>query len=250
MIVPNNLTITMTCHRRLSYTKQVLESLKNADKTNINILFCPSIDYYCDEVVDEIKKVDFVDKDVHINKPRRGCNGNTLFAINRGMDIGFSNFVLHIEDDTVLTRDALQYFIYMFNKYHDDEGVMGICGHNKTNTFDETYIHSYFERHWFCPWGCGFWGTKWNIDKWPPSPLAYASWDWLLNEGLFNHGKFKQIYPVISRVQNIGALNGVHVPSADWHAENHYSPYTSDDYKQEIDWFRNANLVELPKELK
>jgi hypothetical protein len=40
---------------------------------------------------------------------------------------------------------------------------------------------------------------------------------------------FYQIKPEISRIQNIGAIDGTWVPSKDFHTANHKSPFTSDD---------------------
>jgi hypothetical protein len=37
----------------------------------------------------------------------------------------------------------------------------------------------------------------------------------------------------VSRIQNIGAEKGTHVPSPEWHAANHHVPVTADDIEAE-----------------
>jgi hypothetical protein len=38
-----------------------------------------------------------------------------------------------------------------------------------------------------------------------------------------------EAFPTVSRIQNIGAEAGTHVPSAEWHAVHHHVPVTADD---------------------
>ena len=38
-----------------------------------------------------------------------------------------------------------------------------------------------------------------------------------------------EVFPTVSRIQNIGAERGTHVPSAAWHTENHRVAVTADD---------------------
>ena len=34
-----------------------------------------------------------------------------------------------------------------------------------------------------------------------------------------------EVFPFVSRVQDVGALGGVHVPSAEWHLANQFNEY-------------------------
>ena len=116
--MPRKLTITLTCSNRADYLKEVIDTINDADKTDIDILLLPSIDYKSQKVVDIINNVDFINKEVVINNPRLGCNQNTLFAIDRGINFGFSDYVLHLEDDTPISKDSLQYFMYCFDNQY------------------------------------------------------------------------------------------------------------------------------------
>ena len=37
------------------------------------------------------------------------------------------------------------------------------------------------------------------------------------------------MFPTVSRIQNIGAEKGTHVPNAEWHTANHRVAVTADD---------------------
>jgi hypothetical protein len=53
------------------------------------------------------------------------------------------------------------------------------------------------------------------------------SWDVIVNHAL-RAGRY-EVFPTVSRIQNIGAEQGTHVPSAEWHAANHHVAETADD---------------------
>lgn len=237
------LTITLTCSNRADYLQQVVDSLLKADKTDIDILLLPSVDYNSQKVVDVIENIDFLNKDIMIHNPRLGCNQNTLFAINRGINYGFSECVLHIEDDTPLAKDSLQFFMYCFTKFEDSKNILSVGGYTKTEDLDEEQTYSLLEEQFFSAWGCGFWKHKWQVIKehWTRSTMNNGmSWDSHLNQILFVDQKFSQIRPRISRVQNIGANNGTWVQDPAWHYYNHRSPYLSDDIEETIDWINYA----------
>jgi hypothetical protein len=241
--MPRKLTITLTCSNRADYLKEVIDTIRDADKTDIEILFLPSIDYKSQKVVDIISNVDFIEKDVYIHNPRLGCNQNTLFAINRGIRYDFSDYVLHLEDDTPISKDALQYFMYCFKKYDDDKNILSVGGYNKTEDFDESEIYEIFTQNFFSAWGCGFWKSKWDIfvKNWSKSNSNFdMSWDSYIHEVLFVKELFHQARPKISRIQNIGALNGTWVQDPVWHYYNHRSPYLSNDFEGNIDWIQYA----------
>jgi hypothetical protein len=60
-----------------------------------------------------------------------------------------------------------------------------------------------------------------------PQTGPYKSWDTLVHEYVVSQG-LVEVHPILSRCQNIGALGGVHVPSAEWHAQNHHSEHVAD----------------------
>lgn len=241
--MPRKLIITLTCSNRAEYLKEVIDTIKNADKTNLEVLLLPSIDYNSQKVVDVINSIDFIEKEAFIHNPRLGCNQNTLFSINRGIQHNFSDYVLHLEDDTPIAKDALQYFMYCFKKYADNKNIISVGGYNKTEEIDASEIYETFTQNFFSAWGCGFWKNKWDIfvKHWTRSNKnSDMSWDSHINEILFVRQLFHQVRPKISRIQNIGAINGTWVKDPAWHYYNHRSPYLSNDFEGNIDWTQYA----------
>ena len=54
-----------------------------------------------------------------------------------------------------------------------------------------------------------------------------TSWDIVVNNLI--RGTRWEVFPTVSRVQNIGAEKGTHVVNAEWHAKYHHVPVTADD---------------------
>lgn len=231
--------ISLTCFRRPDYLSEVIDSLQKSikyskldlSKTSLYV----NIDGDNKEVVDLINSIDFIPKNVIQNIPSIGCNKNTFETINRA--INDSDYLLHLEDDTVLSEDAIEYFLYMFEKYKDNERVICIGGYNKTDFLDPDNLYVSFIENFFSCWGCGFWNHKWPIfrDGWTNqlSVNNPQSWDSYLQDNLFATGKkYQQVRPKISRIQNIGAKLGTWVIDPIWHEFNHKSPFTSDNIEQ------------------
>jgi hypothetical protein len=59
------------------------------------------------------------------------------------------------------------------------------------------------------------------------------SWDVIVNHAL-RAGRY-EVFPAVSRIQNIGAERGTHVPSAEWHAAHHHVAETADDIAAHVE---------------
>lgn len=237
-MMTNNLSIgiSLTCFKRADYLQEVLDSLKTSiNKSNSNFIFYPHIDYNNDKVVDLIKSVDWIPTQYVCNKPPVGCNTNTRNAIQSA--IQYHDAIIHLEDDTVLSEDAIDYYIYALNKYQDDPKIISVSGYNKTDYQNTDNYYETFTEQFFCCWGCAFWKSKIDIilNNWTKQLLFMnpQSWDSHLQENLFKN-RYSQVRPVISRIQNIGAKNGTYVHDPVWHYYNHRSPYTSNDMKHPV----------------
>ena len=153
-----------------------------------------------------------------------GCNDAIYTSIRYGFEFMGSDFHLHFEDDTVPTRDALLWFSWARDKYRHDKTVFTVTGYQRQSNDKPAECGL---RRWFTPWGWGTWADRWPEmrDTW--SHGAGLSWDVHLTTML--RGTRWEAFPTVSRIQNIGAEKGTHVPSAGWHAENHHVPVTADD---------------------
>ena len=236
-----NISLSMTCFRRKEMLQQVLSSIVSSDITDLNIKLFVSADFYSDEIISVFDSFN-LDKDIEINYTPIGCNRNTLTAIQRAFDSKYSSYIIHLEDDTPISKDSLQYYKYLFEKYENDENVYSITGYNKTEFINEEDAYKFVPQKFFCAWGCAFWSEKWKIikDNWIKhlSPRnGGISWDTHLNNSLFSGGKrLTQIKPLISRIQNIGDTNGTYVSDAIWHFYHQRTTYTSNDLTMNIDW--------------
>jgi len=237
----NNIDIafTMTAHKRDVYLENVLDSLQqSADYLKISlsdVKLYISIDYYDDIIPNIIKDIDWIDTEYIINNPSVGCNRNTLQALLLGLDK--HQAIIHLEDDTVLCKDSISFYVNAIEKYFEDENIISISGYNKTIEKHKQKLDANIKQKHFTCWGCAFWKHKFDVirDNWIPymdrNNNSY-SWDTHINHHLFSDDKynFYQIKPEISRIQNIGAEGGTWVPSVEFHELNHRTPITSEDF--------------------
>lgn len=158
---------------------------------------------------------------------RQGCNGAIFHALVIGFGSG-DDFHLHLEDDTVPTRDALRWFAWARDEYRGNPAVFNVSGYQRISNgrLGECGL-----RRWFTPWGWGLWRDRWlGIARFWGH--ADVSWDVVVNHAL-RAGRY-EVFPTVSRIQNIGAELGTHVPSAEWHAANHHVAETADDIGGEM----------------
>lgn len=217
-----DLTITVSAYNRPEYLQQTLAALRSCD----GIEGCRVL-VLIDQSEESSHSVAIASRygfSSYTHPERVGCNA----AIRKALAVGFvemgSEFHVHFEDDTVPTRDCLRWFAWARDHYRDDPAVMNVSGYQRASNgcLDECGL-----RRWFTPWG---WAT-WR-DRWLGLHLGWAqgdaqSWDVIVNHAL-RAGRY-EAFPTVSRIQNIGAEKGTHVPSAEWHAANHHVAVTADD---------------------
>lgn len=240
MFYKNNLStgISLTCYRRADYLETVIDSLYSSIKySNIDIsntTLYVSIDYYDNVIPTIISNIDWINVKHIVNNPSLGCNANTKQALL--MSLNNHDATIHLEDDTVLTKDAIRFFLDSLSNFHDNEDIVCISGYNKTDNLDNKLLSSTIKQKHFTCWGCAFWKHKFDVflSNWTPycdPQNNSSSWDTYLDQQIFQSNIYNlyQIKPEISRIQNIGAIDGTWVPSTSFHVENHLSPYTSDN---------------------
>jgi hypothetical protein len=212
--------IVMPVYRRPGYTRAVLEGMKSCygiEKYKIFIHAEPGFP----EVIDAIDKISGLNKTLHINPMRLGCNRN----VHASLDHGFkeSDFVIILEDDVVPAKDFLEFMEWARDKYADDTDIMNVCGYNK-ETVDSSLFSTVYRTKWFTPWGWGTWQNRWTdmSAQWDHEGKR-ASWDTTVNH--FTRGERSEVRPRLGRTQNIGAELGSWVPSKEWHTENQLNTF-------------------------
>jgi hypothetical protein len=263
--------ITMAAWRRPDYFKKVLDGIvNNPEHEEYGIII--SIDGGYPEETKEMRNICLSHKlskqiRVHISNTNLGCAANTYMCTM----LGFmeSDYVIHLEDDTVPGKDFLRYMEWAGEEFKDNKEIFSVNAFNRlepsTQLEDKDFLYKVESRKLFTCIGWAIWRriweemeTKWfgihwsqevyrkginvdTIDAAKEIPegeefLKYiikadnGSWCWPMNK-YWRKGR-KEIYPVISRVQNIGFDNrGTWSPGGDFHISKHYAPFFVDDYE-------------------
>ncbi len=227
--------ITLSLFNRPGYTSQVLQYLRK----------CKGIaEYVIIPVIDNDRNSDnqfdmtgilwqFVNTGLRIDKPRYhessvGCNANIYTCLNIGFMV--TDFLIHLEDDILLAPDALEYFEWASAKYKDDQDVFTVDAYN--NNRDNTlYPYKVHRAKSFKPWGWATWIDRWEGIKkeWQfgfearfkdgERVFEGGGWDVCMKKLL--RGDRSRIYPEMARCINIGAKNGAHTPSEEFHWNKH-----------------------------
>jgi hypothetical protein len=180
---------------------------------------------------------------VHFQEERLGCDANTLQAIQTAFSAG-SDFNLHVEDDTVLSPDALELCDW-FYRYPKRDDYACLCLHSLSH--DESHPLELVEASTFCAWGWAItremW-ERWFLPEWCAKKHHPRGWDWSMSLTMQKHG-LKCLHPVLSRVKNIGRDQGEYetpehhdewtkglVQSRGWHGDFGVTEFLTDDFAQ------------------
>ena len=216
----------MTLWNRPEYASHVFDALARCDGVG-KYLILPFVDPI-DEgksnptIWDLVTKVNFARCRPHLNETRLGTCGNTRKALSLGFEL--ADFVIHIEEDCVPGRDALVYYEYCRRKYRDDRGVFTISGWNKSGADEPEYAVG--RRSWFT---CSGWATWW--DRWEEMRKGWSMKEligWGRNINHVVRRERVEIYPMLSRIQNIGEV-GMRMPSPQYYREHHWTEYWAEN---------------------
>ena len=220
------MNITISAYNRPEYLQQTLATLRSCDGVadcRVAVLIDPS-----EESVHSASLAARYGFESFEYTHRVGCNNAIRFALLHGFNEMGSEYHVHFEDDTVPTRDCLRWFAWARDKWRDEPRVMNVSGYQRISTgcLDECGT-----RRWFTPWGWATWSNRAAglLAGWVPDDST--SWDVIVNHSL-RAGRY-EAFPTVSRIQNIGAEKGTHVPSAEWHTEHHRVAVTADDITSE-----------------
>jgi hypothetical protein len=224
-----NKVIVMATYRRPEYTKRALEGLKNCYGIEDYKIYIQAEPGFPD-VIDAIMSVQGVNKEISVHPQRLGCNRNIFKALDFGFKL--SDYVIIIEDDIVPAKDCLKFFEWGSEKYKDDKQIMNICSYQRGDARPDEY-YNVGRSPWFTPWGWATWQDRWQemVPLWDHEGKR-QSWDTTVNH-IIRKDRM-EIKPKLARTQNIGAENGSWVPSAKWHAENHFNGHWSGSVDDEL----------------
>ena len=168
----------MTAWRRPEYTKQVIDNLKKCIGFN-EYIFLPTIEPGNQDAVNVFKGIP--NCDIIINNRILGCSPNTLKALQRGFNI--SDFVVHLEDDTVPGVDSLKYFEWIRDKYKDNKEIFTATAYNRINHINPQNYFTVYRFQWFTGWMWCTWIDRFEdikreaVKRMPEFLAAVKKWD-------------------------------------------------------------------------
>lgn len=204
--------ITMTAWRRPEYTRQVIDNLKRCIGFEEYILL-PTIEPGNQDV---LKAFDGLSNcQIVVNDMILGCSPNTFKALHRGFDI--SDFVIHLEDDTVPGIDSLKYFEWIYKTYKDNKEIFTATTYNRIKDINPQNYFTAYRFQWFTGWMWCTWIDRFEEMK---REWDFNTWDININHKIRKNRY--EICPHLPRSQNIGEHLGTY-NTPDFWRQNQYN---------------------------
>jgi len=228
--------ITISLYNRPQYTTVLLGHLNECyGIEDYKIIIC--VDPGSSEVYKMANEFRPGQTTVVHNKVRLGCNTNIFQSLAMGFTL--SDYNVHFEDDTIPGKDCLRYFEWA-RQFENDESIFTVSGYVNSDNRTEHYspktndVKAVSRRLWYTPWGWATWKNRFLEMKsvWDFTGKN-GSWDYTVNH-LVRRDRV-ELFPLVSRIQNVGAVAGTHVPSPEWHRTHHYNDYWIETLSGEID---------------
>lgn len=256
MITP---TIAIQLYKRPNYTAKLFKSLEECYGFS-DIPCTISVDINedeagCTEVWNLAHEFGVRHTNVRLlaNNPRLGIDLNKLFVIPKAFERG--DYMIFLEDDTGLSKDALRYFIAMGEIFLQDKSVFSVSGYNRVPSGEDTFDisqhpYEYDVKEGFCPWGWACWRDRWDA-MYPDAGAAYKEYAGEQANGLFDHWLFGKglgmAYPTMGRTNHTGWIGSEHTPSLRFLMDKEFSYYGA--WSEELPdppisiWTRKMNSV-------
>lgn len=232
-------TITLPVATRPHYLKQMLDTLKENNLEGYKLyIACEPVR----EVINIARSIDFIETDVRYNSKVLGVRENPYRCIQQAFDDG-SDFNVHLEDDIILSPDALDLANFYYEKFKDKpmthinygmfnydsepeepekiqviEGKfvgLGWC------TFKECW-NKWFKPYWF--------DDKINAEVWSPQTIG---WDWSI-AAVAKTNNLTSLQPLASRSNHIGRVGGTYC-GADFHDKTFPQIIINDEQVEEYE---------------
>ena len=108
--------------------------------------------------------------DICWSDKNQGLGPSVIQGVERILD--FSETVIVLEDDLVVSKGFLRYMNDALRQYADDARVFSVCGYTNRVTMPEGYPYDAY----FCPrsssWGWATWRDRWQSVDWNPTPAS------------------------------------------------------------------------------
>lgn len=217
----------MTSHNRPEYLKKVLEGLSKNDNLDKFILLTAE-EPGCEENQKLFSNVDFIEIKRTIRPEKFGCNKNTITAINDAFND--YDFVCILEEDVVPSSDFLNFILWGNKEFKDNKDIFNLSGwfNDKDDFADFSDFNDICKtRPAFNCWGWATWKDRWNSINFNND--TNVSWDTQIQRNYINGKNLKEVYPVVSRVTNIGEV-GTYTTPEFWNELKQYVDKNHDSF--------------------
>lgn len=216
--------MTITAFNRPDYLSTVLESLKSNNLKDYELFVgCEPVNK---EVINICNNIDFIKTYTQVNPQIYGVRKNPFEVLSRAFNSG-ADCVLYLEDDVVLSPDAVHFANWYFDWDQKDNYIcMNLYNHDSDENFpDQVIAGTKFSS--LCMGITKFQWDNFIGKEWFVHP---SGWDFSFNK-LLAQGK-KVIMPKLSRSHHIGVTRGVH-----YVAREHDKIYAGNKFYQGADNF-------------
>lgn len=222
-------TITFPVGYRTNYLKEFLDCLKKQDLHDYTIFCSAEASPQCIEILKTCGLViNIVLKPGSTGaKSHDGARANMFNALNSAFGAG-STFNLHLEDDFLLSPDAVNLANWYYNNYKDKPltymayGMFGCSPRGDDYTALEEV--PFFEGLGWCAFKENWescYKPNWHNDALAMEYTGRYGWDWAV-QGYFKKNKCKALHPLINRTQHNGRHGGTCCSPE--HHDAHYVP--------------------------
>ncbi len=229
--------IAVTTFNRSAYFEQEIDALERCRGIERYRLMCFMDGGYPEEQdnMEQRLAASSIRHEVFRRTKNLGCNANIFYALSTAFETG-ADWVIFMEDDVIPTTDFLIYMeqtleslesyecLFSVSGYSPSPPVLRSAEHPQSGTMDHwrASIEIPFAPvarpdavglwGWSCSWGMGLWRSRWEDSirrQWSQTDL----WDCHLN---FHVRRDRLgVFPMLSRVQNVGEFGGVSYSDAD-----------------------------------
>lgn len=226
-------TISICAYNRPNYLQRVLERLLQAQSfchefdASVHLGIDPNGDRF-DEVLSVARSFPFV-KDVIVWPEHHGVSNAPRQLLQYVFTEVCSDFNLHLEDDTLLSPDALRLCLY-FATNPRRYWLLSLHARSNDLAIDRRAI---LPRQDFGVWGWAAFRSTWTAyiaPFWNHLRDIPHGWDYSLTDTMQKYG-LTAACPALSRVHNIGREGGAH--------------QTSEGYDQEMAGLVHAGLMQM-----
>lgn len=207
--MPHNIIIASIGYKRPEYLKESLDAIMAMDNMDAPIRIF--LDLLPDNTLhpEVYALAKSYSPHVLFPKDKQGCNGTIKSALAHCFSIG-ADAVLVVEDDIILSVDALNYVKWALTHHGDKPSVRNITLWESLHPFPDQNKVVMQKRKFTC------WGWVALKREWPAMEKAWTtdrhdthegSWDVVMESHL---GGRYELAPTVSRARNIGEKDGTH----------------------------------------